>query len=291
MAYIPYSPQVGATYVLTHAGTGWRAVFNDPADSDYVGMLVPEGFAGLDSAEVREATQDLTESDGGAHGNFYFGRRPITMTVRTFGHADLITRETRIDKLRRVAHRGLRSDLTLTWQNNPVGALTAPMMTWVRLQQPTRTTGGWVKDTALALVSQFAPLFSQSVKTSPQLANGVASVAINTENQGDWPSHPIFKIWGPGSGILTNPTVTRDATVDTVFRTTGLVLAVGEVVEFDMLTHEGRFLEGARAGQSANRYIDFTNTDWPTVEPGTNTFRMDGTAGGQFQLSWRDVWS
>jgi hypothetical protein len=58
-------------------GDGVRVVFNDPQDADYVGMLT--NISGLDSPDVREAADDLIGDDGGVHGNFYYGRRPIVL--------------------------------------------------------------------------------------------------------------------------------------------------------------------------------------------------------------------
>jgi len=58
-------------------GDGIRVVFNDPSDADYVGVL--SNISGLDSPDVREAADDLIGDDGGVHGNFYYGRRPIVL--------------------------------------------------------------------------------------------------------------------------------------------------------------------------------------------------------------------
>lgn len=71
-------PQYGVKYVLTGMqGDGVRVVFNDPADADYVGVLT--NISGLDSPDLRESADDLIGDDGGIHGNFYHGRRPIVL--------------------------------------------------------------------------------------------------------------------------------------------------------------------------------------------------------------------
>lgn len=71
-------PQYGVKYVLTGMqGDGTRVVFNDPQDADYVGMLT--NISGLDSPDVRESADDLIGDDGGVHGNFFHGRRPIVL--------------------------------------------------------------------------------------------------------------------------------------------------------------------------------------------------------------------
>lgn len=285
MAYIPFSPQLNCAYTLT-APDGSKAVFNDPTDVNYVGMLFE--MSGLDSPEIRENAQELVEADGGAHGNFFFGRRPITMSVRVFGHQTMLERETRLDRLRRVLHAGLRADLVLSWENDPAASFAA-MQTWVRIQQPMRITGGWIKEAQIALVSQYAPLFSVNLKTNVVPINTLSGSA-SVENQGNWPAAPIYRFTGHTSGTLVNPSVYRFFPTET-FKTVGLTVAANEQVEFDMLTHTGKFVAGARSGQSANRYIDYATTDWPLINPGGNNVGFNGTGTATVTVIWRDTWS
>ena len=113
MAYLPHATSFEALYKLTSADGLSIASFNNPTDPFYVGALTE--VTGLDSADVRESANDLTEADGGDHGNFYFGRRPITMTGLVFGHASVTEREQRLDRARR-ASLALRGDSSLTWR-------------------------------------------------------------------------------------------------------------------------------------------------------------------------------
>jgi hypothetical protein len=69
-------PQFGVPYTILGAD-GSRAVFNDPGDPDYVGWL--SNASGFDSPEVREYADELVGDDGGVHGQFLYGRRPITL--------------------------------------------------------------------------------------------------------------------------------------------------------------------------------------------------------------------
>jgi hypothetical protein len=112
MAYVPYAVTYGDRYELV-GPDGWTAVFNEDTHPNYVGMLTE--VTGLDSPEVRESAQDIVEGDGGVHGNFYFSRRPITMSARIFGHGSLLERETRIDRARR-ATIAMRADAMLKWK-------------------------------------------------------------------------------------------------------------------------------------------------------------------------------
>jgi hypothetical protein len=150
--------------------------------------------------------------------------------------------------------------------------------TTVRRQQPFRESGAWVKDLQIPLVSEFATIFSTALKSS---AMGVAA-----ENRGNYPAYPLVNI----TGASTNPTVS-DGT--RTFKTTGLTLAAGETVQFDMLYHTGVFTNnaGGRINNSANRYIDFATTQWPylTGNGTTQTFALTG--GGSATIQYRDSWA
>ncbi len=449
MAYYPIATSFEAFYRLTNNLGSHKASFNDPLDPDYVGALTE--VTGLDSAEIRESAFDLTEADGGSHGNFYLGRRPIVLSGLVYGHSSVTERALRLDRARR-ASLCLRADGVLSWkpgvrlenlvsnpraQNNTtswvtstsrpiltggtltaVGSVAPPVgttafqlsttgsgnanqgayttiflqagvtyaLSWsyrrtagtgtgevhvmgydtgtptytvassltsaswstitstftpsltgfytisfrqpnsntlastfqfsnimvspgtittyrdgdtsgwfwngdagnttsgdfielsvnVRRQQPFRESGNWVKSFQIPLVSELAVI--QSVYTKTVALGAVA------ENRGSFPAYPRINIVGSS----TNPTVT--AGFDT-FRTTGLTLAAGETVQFDMLLHTGKFTAGARAGQSANRYIDWVTTAWPSAggNGSTTTFTLSG--GGSGTVLYRDAWA
>lgn len=137
--------EYGCKYVL-HGPDGTRAVFNDEKDEDFVGILGPES-SGLDSADVRESAWDAVEEDGGHHGDFFDGRRPIVLqgTIIATGAKD---RNEKVNKLKRAA-RALRSDATLTWQ--PIGGPEVTLL--LRKQQPLRITKGFVKEFQLPMVA------------------------------------------------------------------------------------------------------------------------------------------
>lgn len=111
MAYYPFAPENSAIYRLNNGAV--TAVFNDPLDPDFVGYLTE--VTGLDSAEVRESAEDMVQADGGIHGNFYYGRRPIILNgkIVNFGGTDV--RRVRMDKIMR-ASDAMRGDATLSWK-------------------------------------------------------------------------------------------------------------------------------------------------------------------------------
>ena len=276
MAYVPFAQEIGAVYTLT-SPSGAQVVFNDPTSPNYGGMIAE--ITGLDSAEVRESAEDLVEADGGTHGAFYFGRRPITMKVQVVNHSTRYARAERIDRIHRAA-QGLRSDSILSWA--PTYALTTPMFVPVRLQQPIRDTGGWNKDVALALVSEYAVILGGLLKQSGSIASGGAGEAL--ENQGSYEAYPTIEI----TGMSTNPVV--NSSNGGSLKTKDLVIASGEKLEFDTLNHSARFTAGARNGQSGNRYINFATTVvWPFLSPAANTtFTLTG--GGSAVVKYRDAW-
>ncbi len=113
MAYYPFAPEVGATYTLSNAGNGATAMLNDYLHPLNVGMVTD--ITGLESPEVRESAQDMAQADGGAHGHFYFGRRPIIITALLDSNVALTERNIKADRLVRAA-TAIRNDAILSWE-------------------------------------------------------------------------------------------------------------------------------------------------------------------------------
>lgn len=152
------------------------------------------------------------------------------------------------------------------------------MMTTCRRQQPWRESGGWNKTFQLGMVSEYAVLFSRQLKT-------VAGSPASLENRGNYSAYPLVEL----TGAAVNPTITASGSNGKLW-TTGLTLASGEKIVFDMLSHTAAFTAGARSGQSGNRYIDFNQTvTWPNV-PGASTVTFTASAGTQV-VTYRDVWA
>ena len=281
MAYYPYAPAYSDIYTLT-SPDGIVAVFNDPLDANYVGMVTE--VTGLDSADVRESAEELTEADGGAHGNFYYGRRPIVLNGRVFGHATQQDRAIKLDRLMR-ASNAMRGDAVLKFKPyNWATVSYEEIFTWVRRQVPLRISGGWVKDFQLGLVSEYAGLYSVTLRTSSTVASGTP---VSVENKGSTTAWPILKI----TNASTNPTVTNTTpNPDFKLWTTGLTLVSGDTLEIDTQNHTAAFTAGTRSGQSGNRYIDFgLTTLWPGLLTGTNSLVLSG--GGTLTVIHRDTWS
>lgn len=280
MAYLPFAQEIAAVYTITNPN-GAVAVLNNPLSANYAGML--SEITGLDGAEIRESASDRVESDGGDHGKFYFGRRPMTMTVKVFGHGTALERAQKIDRLHRAA-TALRGDAMLTW--DPTYAAGTTLQVPVRLQQPIRDTGPWAKEIQVALVSNLPVIQSQVLHATAFTAmNGTV---VSAENIGSYESYPLIEI----AGASTNPTITDGSGRQLFTGPTGftLTLAIGETVQIDTLNHSAVFIAGARNGQSANRYINFAATlNWPFLN-GAATTNFSGSGGGTFRVVWRDAW-
>ena len=145
MPVTPFGVEVGILYRLT-GPDGTSVSFNDSAQWDFVGFT--EEVTGLDGPDTRESADLIVEGDGGYHGNFYHGRRPIVLSgiidPNTFGSA----RNTMVSNLLR-ATNAMRQDAVLSW--TPTGG--DPVAVRVRRQQPPRVTGGRVKSFQVALVA------------------------------------------------------------------------------------------------------------------------------------------
>lgn len=278
MAYVPFAVEYNCRYMMVGPGLSPVAVFNDPTDAAYVGMITE--ITGLDSPEVRESAEDLVEADGGSHGAFYFGRRPFTITARIFGHSTPEERATRIDRARR-ASLATQGDAYLFWTPTVPGGESLQLL--FRRQQPFRESGGWVKEIQMALVSESAVIQSQTQYATPSTASGTT---IAAENKGSYVSFPIIEI----TGVSVNPIIAGGGgTLITGPSGTPLNLASGETIQIDTLNHTAKFIGGARNGQSGNRYIDFASTTWPRLRAATTeTFGLIG--GGTMVIRWRHSW-
>lgn len=147
---MPLGVEYGARFEL-QGPDGTVAVFNDSSDPNFVGILSPES-SGLDSADVREDAQDRSEADGGVHGSFWFGRRPVILqgTIIASSKSD---RAAKIAKIRR-ASNAMRSDCALYWKDAGLGGSKVTYL-YLRRQQPVRITGGWTKNFMIPLVAAY----------------------------------------------------------------------------------------------------------------------------------------
>lgn len=215
MAYYPYATQFTARYQLI-SPAGIAAVFNDPLDLNYVGMLTE--VSGLDSAEVRESADDLVEADGGVHGNFYFGRRPIILNGKVFGHATIQARDVRLDLARR-ASLALRGDSVLSWKpatryenfviNPKFGTASGTATGWT-LVTP---TGGTMGTTGTAAMPDNGAKFGYHVRFTNAAdttlrAPGIISDYIAINPGSTYNSAADAYIVDNASGTTNGPTIT-----------------------------------------------------------------------------------
>lgn len=292
----PTGPQDNIPYTLTNAD-GSVAVFNDPSSAYYIGFV---RWTGLDSAEVRENADDLVEADGGIHGSFWHGRRPIVGTIE-FVPTSTTDRNTRFALLQQVANC-LRADATLSWTPDGGDA----QFVRVRRNQPLRRADqpGWRTTLSLPLVAADPRIYSAVLHSANVTASAGAAVGFGfalrfplsfgggstvadvlATNNGNASAPATVRIDGP----ISSPRITN-ATSNLVIAL-NYTLGVGEYITIDT---EARtiILNG-----NTNRYsaLDFTSTTgWWSLLPGTNDIRLSGggITGGVTALtvSYRDAW-
>lgn len=288
--------EINARYVLT-GPDGSRAVFNDNTDVDFVGMLTD--VTGLDSPDVRESSDDLVQMDGGVHGDFFYGRRPITLTGIILNPASAAERNYRQNLLAQ-ASNAMRGDAVLSW-NLSSGE---EQQVLVRRQQPLRVTGSWQKQFQLQMVSADPRIYSQALHNTATLASTPSGASAGrgypkaynvtyslvaplgqliVSNDGNTLSYPILRVFGPGTDpIITNYTTGQQLGLLTT-------LSSSDFLEIDMYARTIMF-----AGTSA-RYslLDFPNSEWWGLIPGTNDVRINFSTfsgGSGLAVSWRDAW-
>lgn len=191
------APQIGTKYVLVNAN-GVRVTFNDPTDADNVGVLT--NITGLDSAEVREDGENLVQTDGGVHGPFLYGRRPILLEGFIYGHVSDSQRNERVARLAS-ATDAMGPDATLSWQ--PAGG--AAVYSKVRRQQPLKIAGGWNKTFQAAMVAADPRFYGSTLNTITKTTTGASTLV----NAGNAESFPLYTLYGSTSTI---PNIKRGST-------------------------------------------------------------------------------
>lgn len=219
---LPAGPEYAAKYTLT-GPDGTVAVFNDSTSPNFVGSLSPES-SGLDSADVRESAVDAVEEDGGVHGNFYYGRRPVVLqgTIIATSAED---RNKKAAKLQ-AASNAMRGDATLKW--TPAGGEELELK--LRRQQPVRITKGFVKEFQIPMVSATATINAISATKSLTFAVATKSPAS------------VVSATGIGTTAWTNP---ENAKVFDGIYATNTIAASGGISNYLKATKFGFAIPGA----------------------------------------------
>ena len=271
--------QWSVTYELV-APDGSRAVFNDDTDPDYVGMAT---WSGLDDSEVREVADDRTEADGGVHGNFWRGRRPVVGKIE-IAPASTTDANTRYDKMMRAANC-VRGDSILTW--TPDGS--AEQFLRVRKSGPVRRAedSAWLRKYTLPLVS------ADSYKYSTELHRIDETDPTVATNAGSAESPPVIVVEGPADAVsLTNTTSGKSLTVNSA-------LSSGETLSLDFgartvlkngVTNVYDVIDGVPEWwmlQPGDNAFSFTDSSTSLVQKDGGTFADDASGGGA--IAWGSV--
>lgn len=250
---------------------GTTAVLNDPASGNYVGIL--RDISGLDNPEIRESADVLVEGDGGVHGTFYMGRRPVTMEGVIMGDTPTL-RNQRMEKLER-ATRALRADATMTWTET--GRAETRLL--LRRSSPMRFGGALPKSFQVGLVSA-NPLIESSVENA--LSDLVAPLSIALVNAGNAYTYARISVYG----VTTSPVTLTNTTNGEIVKLNSAIGAAParRVVNTDPLVRT----VVDEAGVNKYAELDFLGTSWISLAPGPNTITSD--KGTRLDISWRDAW-
>lgn len=272
---VPTGPEINGKWIIT-GPDGTRAVFNDPTDLDYVGMLTD--VSGFDAPELRESADDLVQMDGGIHGDFYYSRRPVTLTGLVLNPASADERNRKMTKIMR-ACRALRSDAIVEW------TLSGGYQQYIsaRLQNGPRFEGAWQKSFQIGFVAADPRIYS---KIYQQNAAPAASpyAALTLNNAGNADTWPLVSVRGPG----TNPTVVNYSTGQAI-RLVYTIPTASDFVVFDA------FNRTVKLNNTASVYsgIDFINSDWWALAPGDNEIRLyfdSFSTGASLTVEHRSAW-
>lgn len=280
MTYYPHSPQTGARYKLV-SPDGVTAIFNDPADPYYVGMLTE--VTGLDSAEVRESASEVVEGDGGVHGNFYFGRRPIVLNGRVFNHTTISERTARLDLASR-ASLAMRGDSILSWKPS---SRSENLITNPRAQS---NTTDWVVSGANTGVSSGAALTRQTGVAPAVGTTGLQIVTSGAGNANQGAAIPVFLSAGVTYAVSVSYRRTAGTAAGEVVLTNAsgaTSTLLGSLTSASFVTVAGTFVPTAtgvhylafRSPTSNSSAATFQFAD-VMVRPGSNATYVDGDSFG-----------
>lgn len=283
-------PQYGVKYTLT-GPAGARAVFNDSSDMDYVGFL--SNVSGLDSPDVRESADDLIGDDGGVHGLFFHGRRPIVLEGQidnrpspyyVDGAGTMLSsnaiRNVRMTKLQRVTN-ALRSDMQMRWQ--PDGGVEQYVN--VRRQQPLRIAGAFNKTFQAAVVAADPRIYATAIDE----ARFVVNVEQTVNNGGTMRTPPVATIFGPTSGTMTGIEIHNHTTGEYIVFAPTYALAPGQYIVVDFANKTVM----RESGTNIYDKLVFASSTWFQVEAGDNILAYHGTGtttGTSMVLRWQDAW-
>lgn len=262
--FIPVGVEAGQQWTIS-GPDGTVANFNNKLATNYVGAITD--VTGLDSPDIRENADDLVQMDGGIHGDFFYGRRPITMTGKMYDMASVAERNVRVELLKRATNAvrmipggtgiaNANGNARLSW--TPTGASSGVFID-VRRQQPLRVTGGWAKDFQIQFVAADPRIYSQTLYGATSLMNvGVACV-----NYGNTVSFPIYAFTVAAGATITNPKVYNGATGSSIQLLS--TFAGPAIIEIDTLNRTVTIDTTINGYQ----YVDFASTTWDGLSPGS----------------------
>lgn len=258
-----FSPEYGVPFELV-GPYGDRAVFNDPDDADYVGMLT--NISGLDSADIRESTEDLTETDGAAQGPNYYSARSVVLEGVTFGHSTASQRAARLDKLVR-ASNALRGDCTLNW--TPSGGV--PVFLTARRSQPLRISGGWNKTFQVSIKAADPRIYSQELHESTDTL-GQQVIAVNAGTGETFPTYTVLGPYASNVGINNRTTGTAVLTSSTLDSTHGMLFDTKKRTLYYGARRTARHnyfsAPGFEGGPNSNFFDNFDSVGLPALPSG-----------------------
>jgi hypothetical protein len=277
--------EIGAQMYLTDPSQSYYAVFNNPADPNFVGYIFE--ITGFDSPETRENASNINAGDGGHHGPFWHGRRPFTLSGMIVPTTPVAVRSAKMTKIDNVLNRCLRQDGYLAY--TPSDGISRYLL--IRKQQPHRITAG---QSAVQKNFQIAGVcrdyrFYASGSGSSASATGTDPDFFATNN-GDAPSPAKWIITGPSDQpIISNGSQKIHFTnLPTGYISAGVIF----VVDF---TGEYPLAYNYTTGDSFYGYIDPILTDWTiAVPPGvTSEWSLTGsnqTGATTLEMQWNDAW-
>ena len=249
--------------------------------SGYQYLIMNERCDG--GADVRVTFDNIPESDGQLNHRQYLTGYKMRLALALWEDGDPACGQAAQEMLDTLGMHidALRNPTGVTriiW--TPEGLASRMINDIVLMEKPVATVepngAEGIVTVTFGVVSPFPYEMSEAEATPNSITDGGSSALVNLGSTRFW---PVFKVYGSTSAF----TITNTTTGLTIVYS-GTAIGGGDYVEID--TFRGTvYLNGSGANRLAS--IDFINTDFFPLEPGTNNVSI---TGANCDVLWNSAW-
>lgn len=255
----------------------------------------------LGDAATRAVVQDAPDADGTIDTTQFVGARVVAMSVQLIPKFSGVSKELMRRRLRAFTHPRLRPILYMQLDGQAEQLIRLRRSTWSNLIQNPSYAPVALQFVAPDGIIESAELHTANANASATgleggftfdlsfdltFTGGVVIGETSVVNAGDADAYPLIRLYG----LCTEPTIVNETTGQTL-AFVGLTINAGDFVEIDTRAKTVRY-NGDPANSQYNKF-DFANSEWWTLQPGTNVIRfapLTSSFPSNAEINWRDAW-